>query len=94
MSPDASSPHARDYRRLITLTERWYQSLTPSTPSEDSKNQSRSLNTLQRLLLEVGVATELVAQRTQPQYVYDKLTDSCVFKMPDPGTTDVHTQVE
>ena len=89
MGLSASSANARDYQRLITLKERWYQSLTPSTPSEDCKNKSRSLNTLQRLFSDVGVATELIAQRTQPQFVFDEPTDSCVFKMPDPKATDV-----
>ena len=89
MGLDASSAHARDYQRLITLKERWYRSLTPSTPSEDCKDQSRSFNTLQRLFSDVGVATELVAQRTQPQFVFDQRTGSCVFKTPDANTTDV-----
>lgn len=89
MGLDASSAHARDYHRLITLKEHWYRSLTPTTPSEDSKDQSRSFNNLQRLFSDVGIATDLVAQRTQPQFVFDQATGSCVFKTPDASTTDV-----
>ena len=89
MGLDASSAHARDHQRLITLEERWYRSLTPSTPSKNCNNQSRSFNTLQRLFSDVGLATELVAQRTQPQYVFDQPTDSCVLETPDSSTTDV-----
>ena len=89
MSLNASSAHARDYRRLITLKEHWYRSLTPSTPSEGGENHSRPFNTLQRLFSAVGIASELVAQRTQPHIIYDKLTESCIFKKPDPNTTDV-----
>jgi len=89
MDLNASSAQARDYHRLITLKERWYRSLTPSTPSDDSKNQSQSYNTLQRLFSDVGIATDLVAQRTQPQPLYDQLTKSCVLRTPDANTTDV-----
>lgn len=89
MGLDASSAQAHDYHRLITLKERWYRSLTPSTPSDSSKNESHSYNTLQQLFSDVGLATDLVAQRTQRQIVYDGPTDSCVFRMPDGETTDV-----
>ena len=89
MGHNASSAHACDYHRLITLKGLWYQSLTPSTSSQDCKNQSRSFNTLQRLFSDAGVATELVAQRTQPQLVFDQPTGSCVLKAPDASTTDV-----
>jgi len=88
MDLDASSAQARDYHRLITLKERWYRSLTPSTPA-DSKNQSQSYNTLQRLFSDVGIAADLVAQRTQPQPLYDQLTKLCVLRTPDANTTDV-----
>lgn len=89
MGLDASSVHAHEYQRLITLKERCHRSLTPSMPSEVCKNESRSFNTFQRLFSDVGVATELVAQRTQPQFVFDQRTQSCVVKAPEVGTTDV-----
>ncbi|KAK4693661.1 hypothetical protein P7C71_g3780, partial [Lecanoromycetidae sp. Uapishka_2] len=60
-----------------------------SAHARDCKNQSRPFNTLQRLFSDVGVATELVAQRTQSQFVFDQRTGSCVFKTPDANITDV-----
>lgn len=85
----ASSEAARKYPGLITLKERWYRSLTPPLPSEDRTNQSRSINTLQRLFSDVRLVEDLVAQRTQPHFVYDEPTSTCIFKTPHPNTTDV-----
>ena len=86
---NASSARASRYFRLITLTEKWYRSLTPSTPADDAKNQSRALNTIERLFSDVGLGAELVEQRTQPQWVYNPSTDSCHWRSPQGNVSDV-----
>lgn len=88
---NASSPHSKDYKRLITLKERWYRSLTPLTPCEDCNNQSQRLNTLERLFADTGLATELVAQRTQPQFEYDQSKQICTFV---PANSTSYTDVD
>lgn len=89
MGLDASFAQARDYHRLITLKERWYRFLTPSMPSDGSKNESHSYKSLQQLSSDVDIATDLVAQRTQPRPRWDEPTNSCIVKPPGASITDV-----
>ena len=86
---NASSVEAHRFRRLITISERWVQSLTPSTPCEDCSNQSNRLTTLERLFSDVGFSTVLDDMRTQGQSRYDGSTKECVFQPSDPADTDV-----
>ena len=91
MGLNATSPHYKDYERLITLKERWYRSLTPFTPYEDCNNQSQKVTTLERLFADVGIATDLVAQRTQPQFEYDPSEKICSFV---PANSSSYTDVD
>ena len=60
------------------------------TPCEDCSNHSQRVNTLERLFADVGLATELVAQRTQPQFEYDQSKQICTFVPPNSSSyTDV-----
>lgn len=86
---NASSAEAHRYRRLITIRERWIQSLTPLTPCEDCSNQSQRLTTLERLFSDVGLSTVLDDIRAQGQSRYNGSTNACVLQPPDPADTDV-----
>lgn len=86
---NASSAEAHSYRRLITIRERWIQSLTPFTPCEGCSNQSSRLTTLERLFSDVRLSTVLDDMRAQGQFRYDESTKTCVFRPSDPADTDV-----
>ena len=86
---NASSAEAYGYRRLITVGERWIQSLTPFTPCEDCDNQSNRQTTLERLFSDVGLSTVLDDMRVQGQFRYNQSTDTCVFQPSNPADMDV-----
>ena len=86
---NASSAEAYMYRRLITIREKWIQSLTPFTPCEDCSSQPQRLTILERLFSDVGLSTVLDDMRTHGQSQYNPSTKACVLQPPDPADTDV-----
>lgn len=86
---NADSAEAHRYRRLITIRERWIQSLTPLTPCEDCSNQTKRATTLERLFSDVGLSTALDDMRARGQSRYNGSTGTCVLQPPDPADTDV-----
>ena len=86
---DASSAEAHKYRRLISLSEGWIQSLIPSAPGENSKNSSKPATILERLLSDVGFSTLLDDMRAHGQSRVNKSTNRCVLQPSDPTETDV-----
>lgn len=85
---DASSPNAHRYHRLISIQNRWFDSLAPSTSNEDHENATHSLSTVERLFSDVGLSREMIMQRTQPHFMYDSQEDLCYFGVPLSPNTD------
>lgn len=86
---NASSVEAHRHRRLITIHEKWVQSLTPLTACQNSNNQSERLTTLQQIFSDVGLSTILQDMRTQGQPRWNETTKTCVLEPSNPTDTDV-----
>lgn len=86
---DASSAEAHKYRRLISFSEGWIQSLTPSAPCDNWQNQSKSFTILERLFSDVGFSTLLDDMRAHGQSRLNSSTNTCVLQPSDPTETDV-----
>lgn len=86
---DASSAEAHEYRRLISIREGWFQSLTPSASCTGCTNQSQEITILERLLSDVGFSTVLDDMRIQGQARWNGSTDTCILQPSDPTETDV-----
>ncbi|KAL8905176.1 MAG: hypothetical protein Q9171_006774 [Xanthocarpia ochracea] len=84
---NASSAEASKYRRLISIRDDWFRSLTPPTPCASHSNQSKQVTTLQCLFSDVGLTSVLEDMRTQPQPRWNGKT--CHYQLPDPSETDV-----
>ncbi|KAL8860165.1 MAG: hypothetical protein Q9178_003429 [Gyalolechia marmorata] len=84
---NASSAEASKYRRLISIRNDWFRSLTPPTPCVSHSNQSKQVTTLQCLFSDVGLTTVLEDMRTQLQHRENGKT--CHYQLPDPSETDV-----
>lgn len=76
---DASSAEAHKYRRLISFSEGWIQSLTPSAPCDNWQNQSKSFTILERLFSDVGFSTLLDDMRAHGQSRLNSSTNTCVL---------------
>ncbi len=86
---NASSAEAHKYRRLITIRESWFQTLTPLTPCEDCSNQTKRSTILELLFSDVGLTTVFDDMRSQGQSRYNASTKTCVLEPSDPAETDV-----
>lgn len=84
---NASNAESKRYRRLISIRDDWFRSLTPRTSCLSHSNQSDQLTTLQCLFSDVGLATVLGELRTQPQSRWNGT--ACLDRQPDPSETDV-----
>ncbi|KAL8983097.1 MAG: hypothetical protein Q9205_002560 [Flavoplaca limonia] len=85
---NASNAEASKSRRLISIRDDWFRSLTPPMPCVSHSNQSRPLTTLQCLFSEAGLTTFLENIRTtqlQPKWN----GSACQYQPPDPSETDV-----
>ncbi|KAL8884165.1 MAG: hypothetical protein Q9215_007729 [Flavoplaca cf. flavocitrina] len=85
---NASNAEASKSRRLISIRDDWFRSLTPPMPCVSHSNQSRQLTTLQCLFSEAGLTTFLENIRTtqlQPKWN----GSACQYQPPDPSETDV-----
>lgn len=86
---NAYNAEAHRYRRLITIRESWFQTLTPFTPCEECSNQPKQLTILERIFSDVGLTTVFDDMRAQGQSRYNFSTKTCVLQPPDPADTDV-----
>ena len=84
---NASSAEASKYRRLISIRDDWFRSLTPPMPCVSHSNQSKQVTTLQCLFSDVGLTTVLDDMRAQLQPRWNGKT--CHYQLPDPSETHV-----
>ena len=85
---NASGTEASKYRRLISLHDGWFRSLTPTTPCVSHRNQSQSLTILECIFSDVGLPTVFNDMRTKPQPVWNG--KSCNYQMLNDTDTDVN----
>ena len=85
---NASNAEANNHRRLITIRDKWFQSLSPRTACASRGNESTQFTTtLDCLFSDVGLSTVLEDMRTLGQPIWDGKT--CNHQPPDPAATDV-----
>ena len=85
----SSSPHAHNHPRLMSIYQRWFESLNSPTYVEDGAKYSQQPNKLQRLFSDVGLTSALPKMRTQPYNQYNGSMKSCVLAPPNLTMTDV-----
>ena len=83
----ASNTEANKFRRLITIRDDWFRSLTPTTSCISHSNQSEQLTTLECIFTDVGLPTVFDDMRTSPQFVWNG--KSCEYRMLNDAETDV-----
>ena len=86
---NASSAEAHRYRRLITIHDKWFRSLTPRMPCENCQNRSEAPNILENIFSDTGLSIVLDDMRMYPQFRWNKSTKQCVLQPFDPSDTDV-----
>ncbi|KAL8754927.1 MAG: hypothetical protein Q9184_004956 [Pyrenodesmia sp. 2 TL-2023] len=84
---NASSAEASKSRRLISIRDDWFRSLTPQTPCVSHGNQYEELTTLQCLFSDVGLTTVFEDMRTHLRSRWNG--ETCVYQPPNPSETDV-----
>ena len=86
---NASSAEAHEYRRLITIRDKWFRALAPQVPYENCNSRSEAFNTLERIFLDVGLSTVLDDMRSHGQSRWDSSTHTCIFHPRYSADTDV-----
>lgn len=87
----ASSHQAKDILRLITISNRWFESLNTISATQDAVDSSSPLTNLQQVFRDVGLSSLPVHRRTQPYFQYYLDDGLCwsEFRVPNLTLTDV-----